>query len=38
VSECKDEVMEDGFQSFSLLWESVRDIVADRIAEIASGT
>ena len=29
-----DEVTEEGFQAFSLLWESVRRIIADRRAEL----
>ncbi len=33
-----DAVTEEGFQSFSLLWESVKDVVNDRIAEIHNGT
>ena len=32
----KDEVNEDGFQSFSLLWHSVRDIVVEQAGEISS--
>ena len=31
-----DEVTEDGFQSFSLLWEAVRDMQKDRSAEITA--
>lgn len=31
-----DEVTEKGFQSYSLLWESVREIVNDRIDELKS--
>ncbi|MEM9278820.1 MAG: TAXI family TRAP transporter solute-binding subunit [Pseudomonadota bacterium] len=30
----RDAVTEEGFQSFSLLWESVREILNDRISEI----
>ena len=29
-----DDVTEEGFQSFSLLWESVRDTIRDRRAEL----
>ena len=29
-----DEMTEEGFQSFSLLWESVREIINDRISEL----
>ena len=29
-----DEVTEEGFQSFSLLWESVREILNERGAEL----
>ncbi len=29
-----DAVTEEGFQSFSLLWESVKDVVNDRISEL----
>ncbi len=32
-----DEVTEEGFQSFSLLWESVREMLNDRTNEISSG-
>jgi len=31
-----DAVTEEGFQSFSLLWESVKDVVNERIREIQS--
>ncbi len=31
-----DEVTEDGFQSFSLLWESVREVMNERAAELRS--
>lgn len=31
-----DEVTEEGFQSFSLLWESVREVINDRNRELAS--
>ncbi len=31
-----DEVTEEGFQSFSLLWESVREMLNDRTNEIAA--
>lgn len=30
-----DDVTEEGFQSFSLLWESVREVIKDRMDEIA---
>ncbi len=30
----KDAVTEEGFQSFSLLWESVREMLNDRITEV----
>ena len=33
-----DEVTEDGFQSFSLLWEAVRDMQKDRSAEISAAS
>ena len=29
-----DDVTEEGFQSFSLLWESVRETINDRVAEL----
>ncbi|MEM9331546.1 MAG: TAXI family TRAP transporter solute-binding subunit [Pseudomonadota bacterium] len=32
----KDAVTDEGFQSFSLLWESVREILNDRMNEITS--
>lgn len=31
-----DEVTEEGFQSFSLLWDSVREVLNDRLDEIQS--
>lgn len=31
----QDAVTDEGFQSFSLLWESVREILKDRIEEVA---
>ena len=31
-----DEVTDKGFQSFSLLWESVREVVNDRLEELSS--
>lgn len=31
-----DEVTDKGFQSFSLLWESVREVVNDRLEELTS--
>ena len=31
-----DEVTEEGFQSFSLLWESVREMIKDRHLEIST--
>ncbi|MGB7288227.1 MAG: TAXI family TRAP transporter solute-binding subunit [Salaquimonas sp.] len=31
-----DEVTEEGFQSFSLLWESVREMINDRRSELTS--
>lgn len=31
-----DEVTEEGFQSFSLLWESVREMLNDRVNEIGA--
>ncbi len=33
-----DEVTEEGFQSFSLLWESVREVINDRTKELAPGS
>lgn len=33
-----DEMTEKGFQSYSLLWESVREIVNDRLADIKQAT
>ena len=32
----RDEVTEEGFQSFSLLWESVREMLTDRANEIST--
>ena len=32
-----DAVTEEGFQSFSLLWESVKDVVSDRIRDVEDG-
>ena len=29
-----DDVTEEGFQSFSLLWESVRETINDRVGEL----
>lgn len=31
-----DEVTEEGFQSFSLLWDAVRETINDRMAELAA--
>lgn len=32
-----DRVSEEGFQSFSMIWESVRSLTRDRIAELEAG-